>query len=155
MSKCVMGGRVLMGLAVTAMLAAPMVASAHDGWGHDDGNRRGWDHGGYHDRGGWHGDRGGWHGDYGHHDGHWSGGKWIAGAVVAGAVIGLVQAATAPTYYAQQATVVYQDPPVVYRQPTTVVYEQPRTVVYESAPVEPRTVVYGSPYGGDRDDDGD
>ncbi|MBV8157723.1 MAG: hypothetical protein JO278_08700 [Dyella sp.] len=150
MSKRVVGQRVLIGLAMAALVASPMVASARDGWGHDDGYRRGWDHGGYHDRGGW-------HGDYGHHEGHWSGGKWIAGAVVAGAVIGLVQAATAPApvYYAQQPTVVYQDPPVVYRQPTTVVYEQPRTVVYESAPVEPRTVVYGSPYGGDRDDDGD
>ncbi|AHX14928.1 hypothetical protein CH75_18265 [Dyella jiangningensis] len=147
MSKRVMGSRVLMGLAVAAMVAAPMVASAHDGWGRDNGYHRGWDRGGYHDRDGW-------RRDYGHHDGHWSGGRWIAGAVVAGAVIGLVQSAMAPapTYYEQQPTVVYQDPPVVYRRPATVVYEQPRTVVYENAPVQPGTVVYGSAYG---DDDGD
>lgn len=157
MSKRVVGQRVLIGLAMAALVASPMVASARDGWGHDDGYRRGWDHGGYHDRGGWHGDRGGWHGDYGHHDGHWSGGKWIAGAVVAGAVIGLVQAATAPApvYYAPQPAVVYQDPPVVYSQPAEVVYEQPRTVVYESAPVETRTVVYRPVYRGRDDDDGD
>lgn len=130
MSKCVAGSRMLMGVAVAALLATPLAASAHD---HD-----GWGHRGDRDRGGWHEDRGydrGWHDrdDWHHRGGYWSGGRWIAGAVVAGAVAGLVETAVAPP------------PPVYYAPPQTVVYTQP-TVVYESAPVVTRTVVYSNGY---------
>lgn len=128
MSKRVVGRRVLMGLAVAAVLAAPLAASAHD---HDGWGRRGdWD------RGGWHHDHDDWH----RGGGYWSGGRWIAGAVVAGAVAGLVENAVAPppppVYYA----------PAYYAPAPTVVYRQPTTVVYESAPVVTRTVVYSNGY---------
>ena len=152
MNKIAVGKRVMLGLAVAASIAAPVMASAHDGWGRDDGHHQGWDRDGWrHDRGEWRGDdRREWRGDDRHHGGHWSGGKWIAGALVAGAVVGLVSEAMAPP---PPAPVYYQQAPtVVYRQPTTVVYQQPGTVVYEDAPVR-QTVVYGQPYGAQYGDD--
>ncbi|KZC25665.1 hypothetical protein RHOFW510R12_11395 [Rhodanobacter sp. FW510-R12] len=127
------------GLAVAAVMAMPLSASAHD---HGD---RGW-HGG-----GWHGGYHDYDGGYYRHGGYWSGGRWIAGAIVTGAVAGLVSDALRPA-------------PVYYEAP--VVYGPPRTVIYEDAPVvrrrvvETRTVVYGDPYQtryvreyGDDDDD--
>lgn len=131
MTKHVVSKRMLIGLAVAALVAVPFGASAHDGWGHDDWHHRGWDRG---DHGGWHRDHDGWR-----RGGYWSGGRWIAGAVVAGAVAGLVESAAPP--------------PVYYAPPPTVVYRQPETVVYQSAPVVTQTVVYGSPYGAPRYDD--
>lgn len=128
-------------LAVAAVVAMPLSASAR-GWG---GGGHGYHGGGYH--GGYHGGYYGGHGYYGggyRHGGYWSGGRWIAGAIVTGAVVGLVSDALrpAPVYYGPQVAyvqpgVVYQDgPPIESRR---VIETTTRTVEY-SDPQDTRYV---------------
>ena len=139
MKKFVLAQRVVFGLAVAATVAAPMAASARDGWGHGNGDRRGYDRG-YGNRGYGYRDHGNWHRDDRYRGGHSNAGNWIVGAIAVAAVAGIVQQAVAqppPTYY-QPAPVYYpqaQAPTVVYRQPGTVVYQQQQPtdgqVIYE------------------------
>ncbi len=132
MKKFALAQRVVFGLAVAATVAAPMAASARDGWGHGNGDRRGYDRG-YGNRGYGYRDHGDWHRDRGYRGGHSNAGNWIAGAIAVAAVAGIVLQAVAPppTYY-QPAPVYYpQAPTVVYRQPATVVYQQQPQVIYQ------------------------
>jgi hypothetical protein len=136
MVKRMVAKQMLIGLAVAALCAVPLGASAHDRWGHGDWHQHGWG------RGDWHGDRGDWHREGWRRGDDRDGGRWIAGAVVAGAVAGLIDSAVAPA-------------PGYYEAPPTVVYRQPARVIYERAPVVTRTIVYGAPYGSRYDDDDD
>lgn len=130
MKKFVFAQRVVLGLAVAATAAAPMAASARDGWGHGNGDRRGYDRGyAYRDHGNWHRDD--------HYRGHGNAGAWIAGAIAVAAVAGIVQQAVAP------APTYYQPAPAYYPQAPTVVYRQPSTVVYQQQqPVDDGQVIY-------------
>jgi hypothetical protein len=125
-------------LAVAAVVAMPLSASAR-GWG-GHGGGHGYHGGGYH--GSYYGGHGGYYGGGYRHGGYWSGGRWIAGALVTGAVIGLVSDAVrpAPVYYGPQ--VVYTQPGVVYQDgpPTETrrVIETTRTVEYS----DPQTTRY-------------
>ncbi|MDE1892896.1 MAG: hypothetical protein KGJ96_11850 [Xanthomonadaceae bacterium] len=135
MVKRMVARKMWIGLAVAALCAAPLGASAHDGhWGRGDWHGHGW--GG----GDWHGDRGDWHRDGWRRGDDRDGGGWVAGAVVAGAVAGLIDGVVAPA-------------PRYYQEPPTVVYRRPTRVIYENAPVVTRTIVYGAPYGSRYDDD--
>ncbi|HEY9130507.1 MAG TPA: hypothetical protein VIM98_02025 [Dyella sp.] len=113
----------VVGLALAAMVAAPLTASAH-GWG-----------------GGYHGGYGYYHGGYrGYHGGYWSGGRWVAGAILTGVTAGIVADALrpAPVYYGYGPRVVYTQPTVVYSSPvvtrrvveTRTVYEEPTYTRY-------------------------
>lgn len=141
MKRFVLAQRVVLGLAVAATAAAPMAASARDGWDHDRGYDRG--------HGDWHRDRGDWHRGGGYHGGHGNAGAWIAGAIAVAAVAGIVQQATAPapTYY-QPAPTYYQPATTYYQQPPTVVYRQSAPVVYQQAQPVDGQVIYEQPNGG-------
>lgn len=127
MKKFALAQRVVLGLVVATTAAAPMAASARDGWRQDNGYRqgRGYDNG-YRGHGDWHRDRG-------YHGGHSNAGNWIAGAIVVAAVAGIVQQAVTPppTYYQPAPTYYQQAPTVVYRQQAPVVYQQQPQVIYE------------------------
>ncbi|MET3653280.1 hypothetical protein [Dyella japonica] len=151
MKRFVLAQRVVLGLAVAATAAAPMAASARDGWGHDGGYGRG--HGDWHrDRGDWHRGGGYYGGGYyggGHHGGHGNAGAWIAGAIAVAAVAGIVQQATAPApVYYQPAPTYYQPATTYYQQPPTVVYRQSAPVVYQQPPQDDGQVIYEQPTGG-------
>ncbi len=146
-----MSKKVAVTMALAALVAAPLSASAHDrggrgyhgGYGHHGYNDGGYGHRGYY--GGGYGHRGYDNGGYRNHGGHWGGGRWIAGALITGAAIGLVADALRP------APVYYESPRVVYRQPSVVYYNQPARVIYEGEqPVTRvvetrRVVIYDDP----------